>query len=272
MKKILITISIVFGLNSYSQVFKAQNLQITGGSPGLNKVLTSDNYGNVSWQSLGSLGLIQIQAPFVTSGTGQIWMDRNLGATRVATSMNDYLAFGDLYQWGRGSDGHQTITYSSSTSVSSSSPVDTNLSGSDNPGSSFISNTSGLNSYDWRNPSNITLWQGVNGKNNPCPTGFKVPTLINFNKEINYYGLIIIGTDTASKAYGNTPMKFVSHILRNGKLTGAPFDPSYGCLWTSTLDTNGNAFAFSIGGGQSTTYSYEHVFGFNVRCIYESGN
>ena len=39
--------------------------------------------------------------------TGRTWMDRNLGAERAATSSTDALAFGDLYQWGRGADGHQ---------------------------------------------------------------------------------------------------------------------------------------------------------------------
>jgi hypothetical protein len=43
----------------------------------------------------------------VTSTTGKIWMDRNLGASRVATSVSDTLAYGDLYQWGRGTDGHE---------------------------------------------------------------------------------------------------------------------------------------------------------------------
>jgi hypothetical protein len=32
--------------------------------------------------------------------TGKIWMDRNLGATQVATSSTDANSFGDLYQWG----------------------------------------------------------------------------------------------------------------------------------------------------------------------------
>lgn len=43
----------------------------------------------------------------VVSRTGRIWMDKNLGAKRVATSPEDSLAFGFYYQWGRGSDGHQ---------------------------------------------------------------------------------------------------------------------------------------------------------------------
>ncbi len=34
--------------------------------------------------------------------TGKIWMDRNLGASRVAQSSIDEEAYGYLYQWGRG--------------------------------------------------------------------------------------------------------------------------------------------------------------------------
>jgi hypothetical protein len=30
--------------------------------------------------------------------------------------------------------------------------------------------------YDWRSPQNTNLWQGVNGVNNPCPVGWRLPT------------------------------------------------------------------------------------------------
>jgi len=39
--------------------------------------------------------------------TGETWMDRNLGASRRATSSGDNLAIGDLYQWGRATEGHE---------------------------------------------------------------------------------------------------------------------------------------------------------------------
>jgi hypothetical protein len=38
--------------------------------------------------------------------TGKIWMDRNLGASQVATSSTHANSYGDLYQWGRRADGH----------------------------------------------------------------------------------------------------------------------------------------------------------------------
>jgi hypothetical protein len=56
--------------------------------------------------------------------TGKTWMDRNLGASQVATSSTDVNAYGDLYQWGRGADGHQCRT----------SPTTTFLSSTDQPG------------------------------------------------------------------------------------------------------------------------------------------
>jgi hypothetical protein len=47
------------------------------------------------------------------STTGKTWMDRNLGASRQATSSTDYLAYGALFQWGRAADGHECITWTS---------------------------------------------------------------------------------------------------------------------------------------------------------------
>src|SRR5690554_918324 len=66
-----------------------------------------------SWISIGGVGvncgsndtgagigneteIVDITSP----GTGEIWMDRNLGASQVATSSTDEAAYGDLYQWG----------------------------------------------------------------------------------------------------------------------------------------------------------------------------
>jgi serine/threonine protein kinase len=51
--------------------------------------------------------------------TGRVWMDRNLGASRAATSSTDAQAYGDLYQWGRAADGHQKRTSATTTTLSS---------------------------------------------------------------------------------------------------------------------------------------------------------
>ena len=99
----------------------------------------------------------------VLSSTGECWMDRNLGASQVATSSTDANSYGDLFQWGRGDDGHQDR---------SSSTTPTN---SDSPGhGDFI--TEGSNPFDWRITPDVNLWNGESATNNPCPSGWRLPT------------------------------------------------------------------------------------------------
>ncbi|MEY4885721.1 MAG: hypothetical protein RL151_1030, partial [Bacteroidota bacterium] len=43
----------------------------------------------------------------VVGANGKCWLDRNLGASRVATTVTDATAYGDLFQWGRLDDGGQ---------------------------------------------------------------------------------------------------------------------------------------------------------------------
>ena len=107
--------------------------------------------------------------------TGKIWMDRNLGASQVADSLTDYNSYGDIYQWGRGSDGHQTIEWASSTTSDGSeqSRETATQSTMDAPGHDDFITTS---PNDWRSSQNDNLWQGVNGVNNPCPSGYRLPT------------------------------------------------------------------------------------------------
>lgn len=96
---------------------------------------------------------------------GRCWLDRNLGASRVAHAEDDELSYGWYYQWGRLTDGHQLPD----------SEIETDLSIGDVPGHNrFIVSPSAP--YDWRDPQNTNLWQGVDGINNPCPNGFAVPT------------------------------------------------------------------------------------------------
>jgi uncharacterized protein (TIGR02145 family) len=117
--------------------------------------------------------LLPYGAGTVTSAEGRIWMDRNLGASRVATSSTDSEAYGDLYQWGRLADGHENRVSSTTTTLSST----------DIPGhSTFIIGDTDTN-FDWRSPQNDNLWQGASGINNPCPPGFRLPTHEEWNTE-----------------------------------------------------------------------------------------
>ena len=119
--------------------------------------------------------------------TGRTWMDRNLGASQVATSIDDTASFGSLYQWGRLTDGHESRTSNTTNVVSASS----------NPGhSEFI-----MGFDDWLSPSDDNLWQGVNGINNPCPNGFRIPTESEWEEE-----RLSWATNDAAGAFGS-PLK-----------------------------------------------------------------
>jgi uncharacterized protein (TIGR02145 family) len=102
---------------------------------------------------------------------GQCWLDRNLGAIQVASGSTDISSYGDLYQWGRATEGHEKRT-SLTTGNLATTPTP-------NTGNSWdgLFITNGLTSpFDWLTSNNNSLWQGLNGINNPCPSGYKIPT------------------------------------------------------------------------------------------------
>ena len=87
--------------------------------------------------------------------TDRIWMDRNLGASQVATSSDDAAAYGDIYQWGRAAEGHE---YSSSTTTSTNAT--TAVPNESNPWDGLFI-TEVIDPKDWLIPQDNTLWQGV---------------------------------------------------------------------------------------------------------------
>lgn len=182
---------------------------------------------------------------------GKCWKDRNLGASRVATSSTDTLAYGDLYQWGRLGDGHQNRD-SAKTATNSANDV---------PGhSNFITESTAPS--DWRVPQNSNLWQGLGGVNNPCPQGFRLPTEAEMDNERTSWV-----SDNAAGAFAS-PLKLVMAGYRT--TDGSLFSVgTYGQYWTSTVSTvvgtNSRNFSFSSSFAGLNTNA--HVFGMSVRCI-----
>lgn len=178
----------------------------------------------------------------ITSTTGRIWMDRNLGASQVATSSSDASAYGDLYQWGRGNDGHQ-CRGSNTTST---------LSTTNQPGNGLFI----LNNFDWMHPSfeNNNLWQGVNGINNPCPSGFRIATEAEWTSERTSWG-----GGTTSAAFYNSVLK-----LPAGGIRAAAAVSQIGTIWYWSSTNNVNGDPISI---ESTFQPRSESYGMSVRCI-----
>jgi len=192
----------------------------------------------------------------ITYGTvlapdGNCWLDRNLGAPNVASSYNDSANYGYLYQWGRGNDGHQ-LTNSGTTAT---------LSTTDTPGhANFI--TSSASPDDWRNPQSDTLWQGVSGINNPCPTGFRLPTQTEWatvfvaSPEITNY-------TTAASSVLHLPAAG-KRVYDDGTLN---LQGSVGFYWSSAPFSVGAYLLFFNSDSVAFIYYNNRAFGFSVRCI-----
>jgi uncharacterized protein (TIGR02145 family) len=200
----------------------------------------------------------------IQSQTGKCWLDRNLGATRVATSFNDAASVGDLYQWGRLADGHQIKTSTRKESQSS-----TNV-----PGHGDFITLSNIQyqqgNQDWRSSTNNDLWQGVNGINNPCPTGYRLPTAAEFEAE-----RVRFPTNDHIGAFNSLKLPATSFRQYNGNYI--IYNSTIGHYWTSTTVINpypyqstsptslANTLYFDSG---SSIISYApKVHGHPVRCI-----
>ncbi len=194
----------------------------------------------------------------ITSITGRIWMDRNLGASRAATSATDFEAYGGLYQWGRGNDGHASMNWNSAFDGTPINGATTTLAVVDNPGHSLFIKNNG----DWRSNNNNTRWQGINGINNPCPSGYRIPTIAEINAEFAAYNI----TNTASAF--NCPLKFV---IAGGRFyNDAVLDQtgSYGFYWSSSFGTGGLTSSIKNFDASSVSwYEKYRAYGGCIRCI-----
>ena len=182
-------------------------------------------------------------------------MNNNLGANYAdknhanfapgnqATDYSDANALGDMYQWGRGSDGHESRTSGTTTTTAAG----------DDPGhGDFI-----LINGNWRTTANDALWQGVDGTNNPCPTGYRIPT------EAEFSGL---GYSNAAATL-NSPLKLLLTGYRTYASDIPPVDVgTYAFYWASTT-SGSNAYAYRISSNNTATAAYVRSYGHSVRCI-----
>jgi uncharacterized protein (TIGR02145 family) len=197
----------------------------------------------------------------VVYGT-QVWMDRNLGARRVATAIDDVFSYGNYYQWGRSTDGHEITVWNGDTKTDGRGLADvtTTLAGDAYPPhANFITSDS-----DWLDKpatSNTpTLWAIAN--QGPCPANYHVPT----NYEWNTADKVNSGWDNNTDTYNST-LKLPSSGLRDLASGALDHQGAGGFYWSSSISlTVANRLYFSSTAANESGY-YARAYGFTVRCI-----
>ena len=197
-----------------------------------------------------TFGVVIMVDGTVVGANGKVWLDRNLGATRVATASTDSLSYGDLYQWGRPADGHQVRTSSTASGQVANVAPGTNT---------FIIPNEDWSSTDSDGTLRSANWD-VNGSSNPCPSGFRLPTNTELETERTSWS-----SNNSTGAFAS-PLKLPVAGYRNysdGSLGGVGITSNY---WTSTAD-GANSRSLDLSGVDAYTYSNTRAYGFTVRCI-----
>ena len=191
-------------------------------------------------ESITITHLDKVYKNIISKHTKKIWLDRNLGASQACTSFNDEACYGDYYQWGRETDGHEKSN-SSLSSIRATSV--SNIGNKD-----FI-----VASIDWTTADSNGDIRKLNW--NPCPYGYRIPTIAELVDE---------GISNRDDAYIKLKLPSAGYRLYDSGLLDS--QGIYGRVWSSSVyEYNSKYFAFGLdyASGPQRNRSY----GRSVRCI-----
>lgn len=163
--------------------------------------------GSPSWQQLSAAGKC---GAYVAAGVWKEFMCHNLGANTTADPFTpSWELIGHYYQWGRnptcfGRDDMDDTNPCTEPVYGAAAPWGNNQS-NDNTGS-----ISGWNTV----PAPDGAWlDNVKTANDPCPSGFRVPTIADWDGVINNNPVISQGTWTGSSNYYDSGKKFGNNLF-----------------------------------------------------------
>ena len=181
--------------------------------------------------------------------TGKKWLDRNIGASDVCSSVNDSDCYGDYFQWGRLADGHEKL---------GSSPEPTQ-SATITPGHDRYISTN-----DWTTATNAdslrkVRWALSDGTS-VCPDGFRVPTSTEIDNEANIAaGNWSNANDTMSSL--KIPISGVINSLNNNTLS------TIGAIWINEEKSATHAYYYRVESSLAERKEISKFFRAPIRCI-----
>lgn len=191
---------------------------------------------------------------------GRNWLDRNLGALQVAVATNDPDAYGDLYQWGRSTEGHQVrtsdINDTLATTLDSVQNTDWEgkfIVGANDWAVTTLDNNGSIRSQSWSTPYDVT-----NNPNQVCPCGYVVPTIQDF-RDLN------MTVPNATDTFKLTTAGWRENI--DGNITQ---ENSRAYFWTTTTVAPNRSTVYGYITSSNSEDQYEiskRANGYSIRCI-----
>jgi hypothetical protein len=235
-------------------------------SSNTNKITANTTAASANAHAINELNasMGQVRAPAgygVIYAGGNAWLDRNIGATAVASSWNDTTAevLGDLFQWGRKADGHEERTSGTTTTCRTK---DDTINNTDfitpiNSGKNWRS----INADCTGNADRTYFWSASGSRlNGVCPAGWVVPTLENFDA---------LGITDEEDAFNKIKLVAAGHRLyTSGDIEGVGTDGMY---WTanSGFDDAAKNIRIDANNGYNDMGWNKRAYGYSVRCMKE---
>jgi uncharacterized protein (TIGR02145 family) len=209
------------------------------------------------------------QVTDVVYGT-QTWMDRNLGARRVATvdapneftGINDVFSYGNYYQWGRQADGHEITVWNGTSKTAGRGLADAtalgDLAADAYPSyANFIITNASPN--DWlATQADPDRW--AIASQGPCPVNYHVPTQAEWTIADTF------GSWSNNTVAYNSTLKLPSAGLRF-RDDGALYNQgTQGYYWSSALSGTDASLLLFFSTGALTSFR-NRASGFTVRCL-----
>jgi hypothetical protein len=171
---------------------------------------------------------------------GKIWLQQNLGSSQVATSMTDADSYGDLFQWGRWDDGHQTRTSATGTAPAQNNPG--GLTGINHyivgaSGSSWWGTNATSDQWSASGASAVTSAIGAD----PCKAigpDWKMPSQADWTSLVNAESIGNPATAYSSK------LKLPAGGYRGSSDGGFTFVGQRGYFWSSDVASTGGKYLY----------------------------
>jgi uncharacterized protein (TIGR02145 family) len=184
-----------------------------------------------------------------------------------ATGVTDSVVYGGLFQWGRPADGHQLRTSATTTNSVSVAP----------PGHGDFILGNYTTPYDWLQPQDHGLWNVVKTAHDPCPEGWRIPTLEEWQSIFDEAsGNTISWNENGTKGIkfspdGETYTLFLPAAGSREPVAGSLIEASVNSIyWSSTVTTKTSSYSVKITGGPAYSFPKEYRYwGFSCRCVKE---